>query len=56
MAHFKIRRKLRPVLIDRRLKRLGAPYYELCYWVGSHWTYKEFETLAAAKEFVAKLA
>lgn len=53
---FKIRAKRVPELVNGRVKRTGRLYYEVNYWSGSHWLYKEFNTRAQAREFCETLA
>jgi len=53
MRNYKITRRLKPVIVGRKVKRVGAPYYDVAY-LTDNWHYKEFETLAQAKEFVGK--
>ena len=53
---FKIRSKRKPELVNGRVKRTGRVYYEVSYWSGSYWSYKEFDTRAQATEFTKVLA
>lgn len=53
---FKIRTKKMPELVNGRVKRTGRTYYEVCYWAGVGWLYKEFDTRQQAVEFTKALA
>ena len=53
---FNIRSKRKPELVNGRVKRTGRVYYEVNYWMGRGWTYKEFETRKQATEFTKTLA
>lgn len=53
---FKIRSKRTPELVNGRVKRTGRIYYEVVYWAGGHWLYKEFSDRKQATEFTNTLA
>lgn len=47
----KVMPRRKPELVGRRVKRVGAIYYEVAYWDGRGWAYKEFTTRPEAREF-----
>jgi len=53
---YKITAKKAPELVNGRVKRTGKVYYEVSYWAGFHWKYKEFETRVQAREFIASIS
>ena len=54
--NYKIKPKKMPELVNGRVKRTGRTYFEVAYWSGNGWKYKDFDTRALAKEFTSKLA
>jgi len=54
MENYKIIRKQKPVLVGRKLKRIGEVYYEIAIWDGMNWFYLKDEpkTEKEAKEIV----
>lgn len=54
MTKVKITKRLTPELVNRRVKRVGKPYWEVSYWNGRGWSYKEFTTSVLAREFASK--
>lgn len=51
MIRYKIRTKHRPQVVGYKLKRTGAKFYELVFWNGHHYEYREFDDRPTARKF-----
>lgn len=52
MKKVRVLQKRKPVLVGRKLQRIGDIYFEVNWWDGFYWQYKECNTREEVNQFI----